>query len=515
MEQVDGELQGSIQAAAQAELSRRALQERCRYYTPNAKAEEFINICKSFPPESRGIKILILRAGNSFGKSALATMLAEYLSLGLPNQWFDCVSYLRNFKRPNRGRIFTTTNAASNTYKDEMAKWFPAGRYTLHKDGRTFDKRCTWRNHSEFDYFTFEQDPQAGESITLHWAIIDEIMPHKFWDGLKARFRFGGLIIFVLSPVAGAAWMDDELEIPERLGNDVFVVQAKTEDACKQHGIRGHLEHENIVSVMKDFDEEVMIARAEGGYLHHAGRIYKTFRDYEDMGHVPEDIPDYHQHAWQHNDFTLYNIMDPHDRKPFAIGWYAVFRNRDVFTIAEWPDESWPMFHKMKDCAYVPMDYGKVIKETEGAIGKRADIRLQDPNFGNTPCFATKSTVKEDMLAVGKKLKYPLVFQNPPDALDGGHVRVKRLLGDPGKNIRPKFYILKHCRNHRYAFVHYGWKENKDETKGLSEKPELQFKDFADPPRYGALYGFRYIRKPEPVKIWKPRDYGKRTYRGA
>lgn len=504
-------LQGNdyIKNLAQAELTRRATQERCRYYVPHGGAEEFINICKQFEPGDNSIKIVIDRSGNSWGKSALATMFAGYLSRGISNPWFDCIPYLREFKRPNRGRIFTTPNAATNTYRDEIKKWFPATLYQGHKDGRAFDKRFTWDNGTEFDFFTFDQEHDQAESITLNWAIIDEPMPHRLWGALKTRFRFGGIIFFFLTPLAGASWMDDELEIAGRLGVDVFVRQGDTEEACIEHGVRGFLPHASIEAMFKDFDESELTARKTGSYLHLAGRIYKHYRP---EFHEISEIPDYHKDAWEKNEFTLYNIMDPHDRKPFCLGWYAVFKNEDVICVAEWPDESWPPFHKIKDCPLVPSDYAALIKGTEECIGKPADVRLIDPNFGATPTFATKTTTVEEFAKEG------LHYRFPPDTLEGGHIKVKGLLGEPGnpeKPIRSKIYFLNHCRNHSYGMVHYGWKENKDEAKGLGEKPELQFKDFPDLVRYGALKKFRYIPKPKPIVLFVPRKYGGSNYSGA
>ena len=250
-------------------------------------------------------------------------------------------------------------------------------------------------------------------------TISDEPPPHKLWAAMKTRFRKGGLMVFVLTALEDAAWIDDELEIPERIGKDVFVTVMDTEDSCIEHGVRGHLHHADIEAMFKDFDEAELRARKGGEYLHLAGKIYKTYRA-DHGGHCPLEIHDYHQDEWEKGRFTLYNVMDPHDRKPFALGWYAVFKNGDIYTVAEWPDDSWPPFHKIKDCPYVPKDYAKIIMETEDALGMKDAglrgriVRIIDPNFGNTPSFATKTTIKMDMVKEGQLLGYPVSALGDP-----------------------------------------------------------------------------------------------------
>ena len=510
----DEEINVTPDQRAQRELRRRVQFEKCRYYTPNGRAEQFLNQLKSFPPNDPRNIILILRAGNSFGKSALATNLAAYLARGKPNPWFDKIPYLKQFRRPNRGRMYTTANAAVNTYDDEINKWFPAGAYDALKEGRTFNKKFRFRNKSVIDFFTFDQDIDQAESVTLDWQISDEPPPHKLYGAMKTRLRFGGLTVFVLTPLEDAAWMSDELETPERLGVDVFVLTADTEDACIEHGVRGHLPHASIVSMFSDFDEAELAARKGGAYLHLSGRIYKTYRAEVDA-HCPEDIHEYHQAEWLAKRWTLYSLIDPHDRKPFAMGWYAVFPNGDIYTVAEFPDDTWPPFHKMKDCPYVPKDYARLIKETETALGKPADVRIIDPNFGNTPCFATKSTIKQELHSEGELLHYPLNYQDPPDSIEGGHVAVKSLLGDPAKGVRPKMYDLSYCKNHIFGMTRYGWKENRNEKLGLNEKPELQHKDFPDLKRYLALSGPKFIESLKEIVYHRASSYGKKNYRGA
>lgn len=486
------------------ELGRRVIQERGRYYIPNGKIEKFLKIISKFPVGDKATYICILRTGNSFGKSALATVLSAYLSERFANPWLDDIPYLRRFPRKCRGRILTTANAASINYQEEFDKWFPRGRYTPHKDGHTFNRRFTWRNGSEFDILTFDQKPDQGESVTLNWAVVDEPMSRKHWGALRTRFRFGGIIFLILTPLAGSAWYHDQLETPERLGRDVFVLQGHTEDNCVEHGLRGILPHSYIEELRREFEEDELEARLEGGYQHLIGRVYKNF---DRTVHVMDEFPLYHQECWDQDRYTLYHQVDPHDRKPFAIGWYASFPNDDTFTIAEWPEY---MFHKVKSCDLDEVDYAKLIKATENDLEHPADVRRMDPNFGNSTKFGLGGkTVKQVLADQG------LNYQDTPDDLHEGHQAVRRLLGNPRKKIQPKLYFLSHCVNHIYGMEHYAWKEARDDSKGISELPELVYKDFPDLVRYGALAGLGYRAPLKPLNLWAPKKHWQRHNRRA
>lgn len=495
---VDVELERE-RAKAREELERRAANERGRYYTPNGRAEKFIELLQHGGDNPDGITIFILRAGNSFGKTALACNLINYLTDRISNPFFDKVPYLRDFKRPNRGRICTTANAAGKTYAQEIPKWFSRNKYKGLKKGREFESYFeNLRTESAFDFLTFDQDPDSGESITLDWAIVDEPMSHRHFSGLKSRLRFGGIIVFILTPLEGSGWYHDQFESPERLGKDVFVMEGSSEDNCIEHGIRGVIPHAALADMWRDFDEAELPARRDGKYLHLAGIIYSAYRD-DETGHVLRKLPPYYQDCYDKKLYTLYLVVDPHDRKPFAVAWHAVFPNETAITIAEWPDDSMRPMHKLRSWGWGAPEYAKMIVATEQAIGKSSDVRLIDPNFGPSPKAGGESILQQ---FIGAGIRG---WKLPPDNIKDGHVRVKDLLGDVRENKTPRWYVMRHCKNMRYGMSHYGYREHRDENKGLSEMPELLHKDFPDLLRYPANYGMRYFKrelaKPQEVHV--------------
>ena len=84
---------------------------------------------------------------------------------------------------------------------------------------------------------------------------------------------------------------------------------------------------------------------------------------------------------------------------------------------------------------------------------------------------------------------------------------VRGAIGDPSKNVRPKFYTMKEsCPNMNYGMRRYAYREEKNPLKALSENPQFVVKDFPDLPRYG--YNAHFDRWPalrESLEISSPK----------
>jgi len=510
-------------AAARAELERRMATERCRYWIPNGRLEEMLaEIGRRFPPEWFGggrTAVVVIYAGNGFGKSCTAVNLASYLCDDYPNEYLDRVPTLRWLKggKTRRGRILTTRNTAENNYDDEFSKWLRKGRYSRNKAGRQFYSDYSFEK-ADFDIFTFDQDPQQGESITLRWAIIDEPMSRRHWTALKSRFRFGGLILWVMTPLEGAEWADEVLLTEERLRDDVLLMQASSEDNCVEHGVRGIMPHEALEDQWRDFDEDELETRKSGVPISLGGAIYKQYRD-DASGHVMPELSDYYLAQFNRGKFTLWHVVDPHERRPWAQNWRAAFPNGASIALCEWPDMSMKPFGKIKSWTWGYDQYGLLCVETEKALGAEAYATIMDPNYGPSAQMTAErvsSTAEEFSKAYTRayaksnpgepERRRRFIF--PSDAITPGHLAVKTLLGDPARGITPLMYWLEHCHNGRFGMRKYGYKENRDEKKGQSEVPTLQHKDFPDLERYYAMAKARYISVDESagesVEFYRP-----------
>lgn len=497
----------NAQASARAEQQRRLVEEKCRYWVPNGGIERFLTeFNRRFRPGSNRIYIAMMRGGNGLSKTVTAVSLASYLSDNYPNAYLDKVDYLREFQRPNRGRILTTPNAAENNYDMEFTKWLRRGRYKSSKRGRNFNDLYRFPDTgSQFDVFTFKQDPSEGESITLNWAIVDEPMSRAHFKALKFRFRFGGIIFLFYTDQESEhpAFYSDEFETIERLSDDVLCMELSAEENCITHGIRGMMPHEALQDQWRDCDDDDLLARRDGKSRAKAGAIYNMFRD-DPSGHTLPEFPPYYADCWAKGLYTLWQRIDPHGRKPWATNWRAFFPDGKSFCVAEWPDMSMRPFHKIKSWHWGFKQYAKLTKITEAAlgVGKPAHATIMDPNYGPSASMTgeTVSSIAEEFFKAYKAVtdgKLRRMFF-PDDAVVPGHMKVKGLLGDPFKGVTPDYFWLEHCHNSRFGMSHYGYKENHDERRGQSEMPMLQYKDFPDLERYGAEAGERYIAPLEP-----------------
>lgn len=492
------------QEEAQRRLYEMSLYERCCLFTPNGKVEQFLQNLDRPDWKPGAIYIFILRGPNSGGKTTIAINLAAYLAKAFPNPYFRSINFLRGFKRPNRGRVYTTLNAASTTYPDEAEKWLPAGKYTPKKNGNTYYSLYTFPNRSRFDVFSFDRDVKQGESTTLDWAIVDEPLPEKLWSGLVSRLRWGGPVFFFMTALDDAAWINARLEDAKRLNKDVFVVEMDARDCSVEYGIRGHMPYAYYDSLAKECDEDDLDARMHGKYKTLSGAVYKKF---DVSVHVLSDYMEYHKQCINSGHYNIVQIQDPHPRKPFAIGWYYVFPNGDVVTVSEFPDDTWKPFHLLKSCDLLIDDYAELIKETEKAFQDPVMRRLMDPNMGNSPAEPGGRTYKQKF--AGHKLYY----EDPIDNLTLRHLAVKDMLGNPAKGRRPQFYVMEWCHNHIFGLKNYAWDDHRRKEE-LSEVPVLKYKDFPDLVGYGAMSGFKYVpparfRKPQP-KVWLPKAYKKK-----
>lgn len=473
-------------ALALIELSdRRILRPGC-YYEPTGRGEKVLGVFQNFDLGLKQTYEVIYRSGNGAGKTALGVNLADYIADPFPNPYFDKIPYLRNFKRPSKGRIYTTENAAKNKYPGERLRWNIRGRYTPRKDSHTYHSHFSYKNGSEYDIFTFDRAAIQSESQELDWAIVDEPMPYDHYMGLISRFRFGGFIFYPFTPLEGSGWYHDILETEERLNKDVFVVQGYTEDACIEHGVRGFLPHAYVEKIRQaSLDDAEAKARLEGEYYSLSGRIYQNFGP----DHVIQELTGWWADCYDKGDFSLYMAVDPHDKKAFAIGWYVVFPNNDIICVAEYPNFN---FYREHSWEMSVEEYAQKIKKVEESIGKPADVRIIDWHFANAPKKGG-SSVKADFMKCG------LTFYDSNDSVEGRHMAVKQLLGRPKASnpdliMRPKLYFMEHCINHRYSAGHYAWKQERGKLN--IEIPTRVHADHMDAAGYMALSNPHYIGKP-------------------
>ena len=188
----------------------------------------------------------------------------------------------------------------------------------------------------------------------------------------------------------------------------------------------------------------------------------------------------------------LYHVLDPHDRKPWAMKWILYHKTGTGYCIDEYPTRD---FNDMLFDDKTYDDYVDVIRQKEAEIKELFDVevyrRIIDPNFGNKTVQLAKRQGGQAHTTPKKELyKRGLQFKDGIDALEAGHLKVREALHWEEKDgeivVQPKYFIYEECRN---SIKHLSRYSRKDITAADGDvkdkvKPMDKHKDFCDLDRY-------------------------------
>lgn len=426
----------------------RRLKDAYKFYTPTGKGEEFIN--KVF---SDKYFITAYLAANAVGKTFSGVNMLANLMFPCGNKWFKGLPLIENWHYPKKGRIVADTNTIVETIIPSLHEIFPAGRYKVDKQGKTYDFHWETDTGWEFNLMTYDQDPKQFESATLGWVWMDEPPPESIYKANVSRLRRGGIMFITATPLNNSAWMYDHIICnSNHEGGERTYVVADVESACKEHGVRGFLEHKDIERMLAEYSEDEKLARAEGKFQHLTGVIYKQFNR---QVHV---IPPFYINQ---EDYCVYNMLDPHPRNPDAVAWIAVDKYGKKYYI----DEMFERVDSVEElCAKIKMKDDKY-----RVVGHYADPSLFTQNQHNPydqRCLA-------DTFA-----KYGLVYQPASKRRDDANRRLGNALdyrksGDTWIK-EPELYIFEDCHRIIYEIEHWRWDEwhgRSKESHDYKEKP--------------------------------------------
>ena len=438
------------------ELAWRNENERYQFYEPNGVCEKAIRHIAS----SQDI-VTILSAANGIGKTTLIVNLFANLFWPGHNRYFDYPLF-KNWPYPKNLRYITDQKIVeeSGPFHAEIKKWWPKGMYESAKLGRSYV--CQYKvGDWVLDVMTNDQDTGQFEGGTKGGILFDEPPKENIWHASVSRLRLGGLLLVFMTPLTEAAWFFDKV-VPNHVGS---IFYATMEDACKQHGVRGHLEHDHIQKMLVEMSQDEIDARAYGKALYLKGLIFKT---YDENVHVlKEELkPPYGANIWQ--------AVDPHSDKPFACIWAFPDARGDLYIFDEWPNED---FYKMRNCQLDIQDYKKIFADKEA--GLNIHRRVIDRHFADTASAANKRTLRQELQAIG--LNYWPSYK-AEEEVETGIIKVReRFAYDTSKPLsalnQPKIYINPSCTNTRKSLSRWA----RDPETG---KVQDSYKDFCDCVRY-------------------------------
>ncbi len=386
--------------------------------------------------------------GNRKGKTTIGMY---WLLCHLSGNYPDYFPEHMRFEGPIRARILIEEyrihgSVIMNKLKSLANKGFITRR-AKNPQGYCVGFECA--NGSQVQILTHEQssDSQEGWDGHVVWADEPPPKPH-FIASVRGLIDHNGQYLNTMTPLK-EPWISDEIyeENPEMWN----VINLEEENP--------YIDQKALEDFFKSVDPDQLEARKHGKFVHLVGAVYHSFSKQRHV--VPSrKLP---------LDWPRFCVVDPHDRRPFAIGWYAVDPMNRLWVYDEYPNA---MFHKITSTDLRTKDFATIIRNREGKMP--AHKRIIDRRYGFRRQASNGKTIQEEL-----NMEYDLYFNASYDdaqgGIEAGHIKVKDYLGR--KDEEPRIFIMDHCKNHIYAMTHYVY----DEKTG---KPKEHAKDFADVLRY-------------------------------
>src|SRR5258706_7802975 len=219
-----------------------------------------------------------------------------------------------------------------------IASLFPFNRYSQGRgSGKGYYSQGSADTGWSWDMLTYDQATLQAAGATKGLILMSEPPPQNIFTESITRLSGDGLLIAEFTRLDMADFIDEYVDagaliLDGKKVGEVRVVEADIHDACLEHS-NGHMPHSAIESAIAAWPVEEREARRTGKKLAKSGRIYTRWGSENEL----EELPAYHRQCWDSARFNLVQVQDPHDRKPWAIAWFAVFPNSDVVAVAEWP----------------------------------------------------------------------------------------------------------------------------------------------------------------------------------
>jgi acetone carboxylase gamma subunit len=369
--------------------------------------------------------------------------------------------------------------------------------------------RINWPNGSMLKFLSYDQDDDKFEGYTAHRILCDEPPPRDKWVAMKrGGMKHDAQASMFFTPLTNF-WTFDEIYSPGLHLNTEEDATSSNKNKDRITVVTISLDENPYISreAKKEFidslNDEDKEARVHGRYRHLLGRVYKQF---DKSKHVLSEsrVTDIVQPEW-----PVLQVVDPHSRRPYAVGWCAISPTGDRYWIHEWPEFE---VHKVKQWRWGVSDYKYHFRRAEAGSNPtgnqlRVEWRFMDPNFGRTKSAETSLTLQEafeqdhDLSSLrsddnpetderlaeyGRSMFFECDFSNN---IEERHILVKEALQNNS------LFVSETCKNIINMFEFYAWSEFKtsQEERAAKEAPQEIFKDFADVVGYGQVNDVSYF----------------------
>lgn len=380
------------------------------------------------------------------------------------------------------------------------------------------NRKLKLKNGTIFTFKSYDQGTMsfAQDDIDIIWN--DEEPPYDIYKEERMRLidRNGEMIITMTSvkgitDLIGDIFEDcDTIEIrhSDIINEDLPIIAEK--NGIKFYMLwtidNPYIDQERVVHEIKFMTRDEIKSRIYGIPINLSGKIYPMFN--RKIHIMPfEEAPI--------SDIQLYHILDPHDRKPWAMKWIILHNTGTAYCIDEYPNRD---FNEMNSDNKTYNEYVGIIKQKEDALfdiyGVQVFKRIIDPNFGNKTVQLVErvdnkahTTPKEELKKRG------LNFVDGIDHLPSGHLKVREMLHYEKKGdeiiLQPKYFITDNCINSIKHLSRYSHKDITTADGDVKDKVGVQekYKDFCDLDRYFWMSNPKYLAQLQEFDEHAPKTY--------
>lgn len=470
--------------------------------------------------------IINIQCNNKQGKTAAAAVICrnifwendkDYFDYPIFKEWFytndeyDKNGILIKTGPPiKRFRIIGTAENTSDSgpIKTEIRQWWPSGRYTTQKGGKTYSRHYETDTGWYGDVMTFEQKPKEFEGPFISFTWIDEPAKAHLMGSINSRHSKGGIILITQTPI-GAGPMLDVIDDLREGGSIVLNSYSSIDENSVTTGKinhkgtkRGLMTDEEIKNYKLSIPENERPARLYGKNIGKSGKIYPR---YSDMVHVKHyELDSKYAKLW-----NCYCIFDPHQKYYPFLSWWAItppdrYGKSNYVCYNEWPTVNtlagyYDQKRNTVECHLTPGQISQIIKIQDGTeYGLNILGRVIDPLFErNTRSEYSRKTE-------GIRLEYQqhnILFEMPKiERIEAQRTRIQdELRYDeqlPVNSLnRPHLYLCPWVRNMRRSFERHYWIPD-EKNEGIERESE-QYKDPIDTARmFFAFIKHRSYREP-------------------
>jgi len=357
------------------------------------------------------------------------------------------------------------------------------------------NRKLLFDNGSMIIFKSYDQKRESFQGDDIDGIWNDEEPPFDIYKEQRMRLidRDGEMIITMTSLKGVTDLVQEVFEDHDVIRSEYApILKKRLPRIIEKNGMRFYLfwTTENPYIKQKRTAHEISLmtrqeieSRIYGMPINLSGKIYMIFN--KDVHIIPYELAPL-------KEVSVYMILDPHDRKPWAMKWIGITKTGTAYCFDESPDVNFndvPFDDKTYD------DYAVLIRNKEEnirkATGKSVYKRIIDPNYGNkTTQLAQRQGGQSHTTPKKELMKRGFNFHDGIDTLEAGHLKVREKLHYKEKDgeivVQPQYFLTDNCHNSARHLSRYARKDITTADGDVKDKAGVKekYKDYCDLDRY-------------------------------